>query len=55
MELMIDSLPRLLNATKLILTDKRISSTDIKIIITFFLFKKIPIIPITKIIADRVK
>ena len=43
------------SSNKLIFTLKSISSIDIKIIITFFLFKKIPTIPIVKIIADRVK
>jgi hypothetical protein len=39
--------------TRFILTAKSISSIDIKIIITFFLFSKIPISPIIKIIAAR--
>ena len=34
---------------------ERISSIDIKIIITFFLFKKIPTTPIAKIIAASVR
>ena len=41
--------------TKLILTASKISSTDIKITITFFLFKKIPRVPIENIIAPKVK
>ena len=44
-----------LKDTKYILTAKSISSIDIKIIITYFLFKKIPITPIVKIIAARNK
>jgi hypothetical protein len=41
------------NEIKFILTAKRINSIDIKITITFFLFKKIPIIPKKKIIAPK--
>ena len=43
------------NETRFILTAKRISSTDIKITITFFLFKKIPSVPSEKMIAPKVK
>ena len=43
------------SSNKLIFTAKRINSIDIKIIITFLLFKKIPTTPITKIIAAKVK
>ena len=43
------------NDIKFILTAKRISSIDIKITITFFLFKKIPITPKKKIIAPNDK
>ena len=42
-----------INDTKLIFTAKSISSIDISIIITFFLFKNIPTTPIEKIIAAR--
>tara|TARA_B100000579_G_C22697214_1_gene788013 strand:+ start:289 stop:726 length:438 start_codon:yes stop_codon:yes gene_type:complete len=42
-------------ATKLIFTDNRMSSIDIRIIITFFLFKKIPKTPKVRIIEDRIK
>ena len=38
---------------KFMLTAKRISSMDIKITITFFLFKNIPIIPKKNIIAPK--
>jgi hypothetical protein len=38
---------------KLIFTDKSINSIDIKIIITFFLLRKIPSTPIVKMIAAR--
>ena len=41
--------------TRFIFTAKRISSTDIKITITFFLFKNIPRVPNEKIIAPKVK
>jgi hypothetical protein len=41
--------------TKLILTDKSIISIDIRIIITFFLFRKIPITPILKSRADKIR
>ena len=41
--------------TKLIFTANNISSIDINIIITFFLFRKIPTIQIVKIIAAKVK
>ena len=41
------------NEIKFIFTAKRINSMDIKITITFFLFKKIPIIPKKKIIAPN--
>ena len=50
-----NSLKKIEKDTKFILTAKRISSTDIKIIITFFLFKKIPTIPIANIIAAKVR
>ena len=43
------------NEIKLIFTDSKINSTDIKITITFFRFKKIPITPRKKIIAPSVK
>ena len=43
------------NEIKLIFTDSKINSTDIKITITFFLFKKIPITPRKKIIAPKDK
>ena len=45
----------ILMSIELILTANKISSMLIKITIIFFLFKKIPIIPIVKIIAPRVK
>ena len=38
---------------RLIFTANKISSIDIKITITFFLFKKIPITPKKKIIAPN--
>ena len=40
-------------AIKLIFTDSKMSSIDIKIIIKFFLFKNIPNTPKVKIIAPR--
>ena len=40
---------------KFILTAKRINSMDIKITITFFLFKNIPTIPMVNIIAPKVR
>jgi branched-subunit amino acid transport protein AzlD len=40
------------NATKFIFTAAKINSRDISIIMTFFLFKKIPNTPITNSIAD---
>jgi hypothetical protein len=40
-------------AIKLIFTDNKMSSIDIKIIIKFFLFKNIPKTPKVKIIAPR--
>ena len=43
------------NDIKLILTANKISSIDINITITFFLFKKIPITPKKKIIAPNDK
>ena len=43
------------NDIKLIFTANRISSIDIKITMTFFLFKKIPITPKKKIIAPNDK
>ena len=43
------------NETKFILTANKISSILIKITIIFFPFKKIPTIPIVKIIAPKVK
>ena len=43
------------NATKLILTANNINSILINITIIFFLLRKIPIIPIEKITAPRVK
>ena len=41
--------------TKLILTDKSINSIDIKITIKFFLFRKMPNIPIVNMIAPKNK
>ena len=43
------------NETKFILTANKISSILIKITIIFFLFKKIPTIPIVKITAPKVR
>ena len=43
------------NDTRLILTANYISSMLIKITIIFFRFKKIPIIPMLKITAPKVK
>ena len=43
------------NDIKLILTANKISSIDINITMTFFLFKKIPITPKKKIIAPNDK
>ena len=43
------------NDIRFILTANRMSSIDIKITITFFLFKKIPMTPRKKIIAPRDK
>ena len=40
---------------KLIFTANKINSIDIRITITFFLFKNIPTIPKEKIIAPRVR
>jgi hypothetical protein len=40
---------------KLMFTASRISSIDIKMTITFFLFKKIPIMPKKNIIAPKDK
>ena len=51
----VKSLVKIEKETKLILTANRISSIDIKITTTFFLFKNIPITPIVKIIAPNVK
>ena len=50
--------PKLLNMEndiKFIFTANKINSIDIKITITFFLFRKIPITPKKKIIAPRDK
>ena len=47
------SLEKLENAIKFILTARRINSIDISIIITFFLFKNIPRMPIVNNIAPR--
>jgi hypothetical protein len=44
---------KLENAIKFIFTARRIISIDINIIITFFLFKKIPRMPIVNKIAPR--
>ena len=41
--------------TRLILTATNKSYMDIKITIKFFLFRKIPITPIVKIIAPKIK
>jgi hypothetical protein len=41
--------------TRLILTDRRMISIDINIIITFFLLRKIPITPMLKRSADNIK
>ena len=43
------------NAIKFILTPNKINSIDIKILITFFLFKKIPVTPNKKINEDNIK
>ena len=45
------SLEKIENDIKLIFTANKISSIDINITITFFLFKKIPITPKKNIIA----
>ena len=45
----------ILMSIELILTANNISSILIKITIIFFLFKKIPIIPMLKITAPKVK
>jgi hypothetical protein len=51
----VKSLIKIENETKLMLTAKRISSIDIKITITFFRLRKIPIIPIEKITTPKIK
>ena len=43
------------NATKFIFTAAKINSRDIKTMITFFLFKKIPKTPMTNRIAETTK
>ncbi len=51
----VESLRKAEKATKLILMLSKISSNDIKIIITFFLFKKTPTTPIVKSMEDKIK
>jgi hypothetical protein len=43
------------NATKLMFTDNRISSTDIRIVMMFLRFMKMPKTPVTNRIAPTVR